>query len=101
MNTSVLLAIVATVLFTIEALIFFAIGYKAGRKDEGEQWVEKKEYYEWLLEMKKRQDFEEVKIVPKKPKKTSKKTKKIRYCDICGDEIKSGTICDKCRKVVS
>lgn len=101
MNTSVLLAIVATVLFTIEALIFFAIGYKAGRKDEGEDWAEKKEYYEWLLEMKKRQDFEEVKIVPKKSKKTSKKTKKIRYCDICGDEIKSGTICDKCRKVVS
>lgn len=97
MNTSVLLAIVATVLFTIEALIFFAIGYKAGRKDEGEEWAQKKEYYEWLLEMKKRQDFEEVKIVPKKPKKA----KKIRYCDICGDEIKTGTICDKCRRVVS
>lgn len=96
--SAMILAIGATVLFVVEALIFFAIGYKAGRKDEGEQWVEKKEYYEWLLEMKKRQDFEEVKIVPKK---TSKKHKKIRYCDICGDEIKSGTICDKCRKVVS
>jgi uncharacterized Fe-S cluster-containing radical SAM superfamily enzyme len=97
MSTAMILAIGATVLFVVEALIFFAIGYKAGRKDEGEQWVEKKEYYEWLLEMKKRQDFEEVKIVPKKPKKA----KKIRYCDICGDVIKSGTICDRCRKVVS
>ena len=94
MSTAMILAIVATLLFVAEALVFFAIGYKAGRKDEGEQWVEKKEYYEWLLEMKKRQDFEEVKIVPKK-------AKKIRYCDICGDVIKSGTICDKCRKVVS
>lgn len=96
--SAMILSIGATVLFTIEALVFFAIGYKAGRRDEGEQWVEKKEYYEWLLEMKKRQDFEEVKIVPKK---TPKKPKKIRYCDICGDEIKSGTICDKCRRVVS
>lgn len=97
MSTAVILAIVATAVFTIEALVFFAIGYKAGRRDEGEDWAQKKDYYEWLLEMKKRQDFEEVKIVPKKPKKA----KKIRYCDICGDEIKSGTICDKCRRVVS
>lgn len=97
--SAIMLAIGATVLFVVEALIFFAIGYKAGRKDEGEEWAEKKEYYEWLLEMKKRQDFEEVKIVPKK--ETPKKHKKIRYCDICGDEIKTGTICDKCRKVVS
>ena len=78
--SAMILAIGATVLFTIEALVFFAIGYKAGRRDEGEEWAQKKDYYEWLLEMKKRQDFEEVKIVPKKtpkkPKKIKMKTKK-------------------------
>lgn len=81
--------------FIIDAIIFYVMGYKAGRKDEGEEWAEKKEYYEWLLQMKKRQDFEEVKIVPKKVK-TPKKEK--LYCDICGKPIKKGALCYDCQK---
>lgn len=81
--------------FLIDAIIFYVLGYKAGRKDEGEEWAEKKEYYEWLLEMKKRQDFEEVKIVPKKPVKPKKEK---LHCDICGKVIKSGTLCYDCKK---
>jgi ribosomal protein S14 len=44
--------------------------------------------------MKKRQDFEEVKIVPKKEKP---KKEKLR-CDICGKIIKKGTLCYECQK---
>lgn len=82
--------------FIIDAIIFYVIGYKSGRKDEGEEWAEKKEYYKWLLEMKKRQDFEEVKIVP--AKKTPKEKKSRKHCDICGKVIKKGTLCYECQK---
>ena len=83
--------------FIIDAIIFYYMGYKAGRKDEGEEWAEKKDYYEWLLQMKKRQDFEEVKIVPAK-KKTPKKEKARQHCDICGKVIKKGSLCYECQK---
>lgn len=85
--------------FIVDAIIFYVMGYKAGRKDEGEEWTEKKDYYDWLLEMKKRQDFEEVKIVPKKEKPKKEKPKKEKlHCDICGKIIKKGTLCYECQK---
>lgn len=86
--------------FIINAIIFYVMGYKSGRKDEGEEWAEKKEYYEWLLQMKKRQDFEEVRFADEKPKKvkTPKKEKARKHCDICGKVIKSGSLCYECKK---
>lgn len=90
----VALVFILIVSFLVDAIIFYVIGYKSGRKDEGEEWAEKKEYYEWLLEMKKRQDFEEVKIVPKKEKPKKEKL----HCDICGKIIKSGMLCYDCKK---
>lgn len=81
--------------FIIDAIIFYVLGYKSGRKDEGIEWTEKEDYYKWLLEMKKRQDFEEVKIVPKKPVKQKKEK---LHCDICGKIIKKGTLCYECQK---
>lgn len=80
--------------FIVDAIIFYYIGYKSGRKDEGIEWSEKEDYYKWLLQMKKRQDFEEVKIVPKPAK--SKKEK--LHCDICGKVIKKGALCYDCQK---
>lgn len=81
--------------FVVNAVIFYILGYKSGRKDEGIEWAEKEDYYKWLLEMKKRQDFEEVKIVPKK---TVKQKKEKLHCDICGKVIKKGTLCYECQK---
>lgn len=80
--------------FIIDAVIFYIMGYKSGRRDEGEEWTEKKEYYEWLLQMKKRQDFEEVKIVPKPAKQKKEKL----HCEMCGKVIKKGTLCYDCQK---
>lgn len=85
--------------FLIDAIIFYVIGYKSGRKDEGEEWAEKKEYYEWLLQMKKRQDFEEVRFADEKPKKMKTPKKEKLHCDICGKVIKKGTLCYECQKV--
>lgn len=88
----------------------YIIGYKMGRRDEGEEWAEKKEYYEWLLEMKKRQDFEGVVEVKEKDlqkleqkAKGPKKEKKIvkgysATCEYCGTPIKKGSLCEECRK---
>ena len=86
--------------FIVNAIIFYVMGYKSGRKDEGEEWAEKKEYYEWLLQMKKRQDFEEVRFADEKPKKvkTPKKVKARQHCDICGKVIKTGSLCYDCKK---
>lgn len=81
--------------FVVDAVIFYVMGYKSGRKDEGIDWAEKEEYYKWLLQMKKRQDFEEVKIVPKK---TAKPKKEKPHCDICGRVIKKGSLCYDCQK---
>ena len=88
----------------------YILGYKMGRRDEGEEWAEKKEYYEWLLEMKKRQDFEGVvevkeKDLQKLEKKANgpKKEKKIvkgysATCEYCGTPIKKGSLYEECRK---
>lgn len=87
----------------------YVVGYKMGRRDEGEEWAEKKEYYEWLLEMKKRQDFEGVVEVKEKDlqklekKANLKKEKKIvkgysATCEYCGTPIKKGSLCEECRK---
>ena len=102
--------------FIIDAIIFYVMGYKSGRRDEGEEWVEKKEYYEWLLQMKKRQDFEEVRFADEKPKKKKmskterlsasdfdgdviiKPKKEKLHCDICGKVIKKGSLCYDCQK---
>lgn len=91
----VALVFILIVSFLVDAIIFYVIGYKSGRKDEGIDWAEKEDYYKWLLEMKKRQDFEEVKIVPKKP---AKQKKEKLHCDICGKIIKKGTLCYECQK---
>ena len=80
--------------FIIDAVIFYVIGYKSGRKDEGIDWAGKEDYYKWLLEMKKRQEFEEVKIVPKPVKQKKEKL----HCDICGKVIKKGTLCYDCQR---
>lgn len=86
--------------FIVDAIIFYVMGYKSGRRDEGEEWAEKKEYYEWLLQMKKRQDFEEVRFKDEKPKKvkTPKKVKARQHCEICGKVIKKGSLCYECQK---
>lgn len=88
----------------------YILGYKMGRRDEGEEWAEKKDYYEWLLEMKKRQDFEGVvevkeKDLQKLEKKANgqKKEKKIvkgysATCEYCGTPIKKGSVCPECKK---
>lgn len=104
-----------TLIFVIVGMIMlmipiYILGYKMGRRDEGEEWAEKKEYYEWLLEMKKRQDFEGVvevkeKDLQKLEKKANgpKKEKKIvkgysATCEYCGTPIKKGSLCEECRK---
>lgn len=103
-----------TLIFVCITLIILMIpvyvfGYKMGRRDEGEEWAEKKEYYEWLLEMKKRQDFEGVVEVKEKDlkklekKANGKKEKKIvkgysAICEYCGTPIKKGSLCEECRK---
>lgn len=90
--------------FIVDAIIFYVMGYKAGRKDEGEEWTEKKEYYEWLLQMKKRQDFDGVvEVKQEEVKKEPKKAKKIvkgysLTCEYCGTPIKKGSICSECKK---
>ncbi len=100
----VVVVICLIISFVVDAIIFYVLGYKAGRKDEGEEWAEKKEYYEWLLEMKKRQDFEGVVEVKKEEiKKNPKKAKKIvkgysLTCEYCGKPIKKGSICSECKK---
>lgn len=104
-----------TLIFVCVTLIIlmipvYILGYKMGRRDEGEEWAEKKEYYEWLLEMKKRQDFEGVvevkeKDLQKLEKKANgqKKDKKIvkgysATCEYCGTPIKKGSVCPECKK---
>lgn len=96
-----LVLIVGVLLFTfiVDAIIFYVLGYKSGRRDEGEEWSEKKEYYEWLLQMKKRQDFEEVRFADEKPKKVKKIVKGYSaICEYCGTPIKKGSLCEECRK---
>lgn len=96
--------IITTIVLTVVAIIFYWIGFKAGEKFEGEQWAEKKEYYEWLLEMRKRQDFEGVvEVKADEVKKSPKKAKKIVKgysitCEYCGEPIKKGSLCEECRK---
>lgn len=111
----VVLVAILLVSFIADAIIFYVLGYKSGRKDEGEEWAEKKEYYEWLLQMKKRQDFEEVRFADEKPKKKKmskterlsasdfdgdviKPKKEKLHCDICGKVIKKGALCYDCQK---
>ena len=82
----------------------YVFGFKAGERFEGEKWAEKKEYYEWLLEMRKRQDFEGVvEIKQEEIKKSPKKAKKIvkgysLTCEYCGEPIKKGSVCADCKK---
>lgn len=104
---SFIVLVIGMIMLIISVYVF---GYKMGRQDEGEEWAEKKEYYEWLLEMKKRQDFEGVvevkeKDLKKLEKKANgpKKEKKIvkgysATCEYCGTPIKKGSLCEECRK---
>ena len=100
----VVIVIFLLIAFVIDAIIFYVIGYKSGRKDEGEEWAEKKDYYEWLLEMRKRQDFEGVvEVKQEEIKKSPKKAKKIvkgysLTCEYCGEPIKKGSVCPECKK---
>ena len=90
--------------FVINAVIFYVLGYKSGRKDEGIDWAEKEDYYKWLLEMKKRQDFDGVvEVKQEEVKKSPKKAKKIvkgysLTCEYCGTPIKKGSVCPECKK---
>lgn len=96
-NELSIVLIVFVILIIADTIIFYVAGYKAGRRDEGIDWAEKEDYYKWLLEMKKRQDFEEVKIVP--AKKTPKEKKVRQRCDICGKIIKKGSLCYECQRL--
>lgn len=88
--------------FVIDAVIFYVWGYKAGRKDEGIDWAEKKDYYEWLLQMRKRQDFDGVVEVPAEKVKQKKQKKIVKgyslTCEYCGTPIKKGSVCPDCKK---
>lgn len=104
---SFIVLVIGMIMLMIPVYVF---GYKMGRRDEGEEWTEKKEYYEWLLEMKKRQDFEGVVEVKEKDLKklekkanSPKKEKKIvkgysATCEYCGVPIKKGSVCPDCKK---
>lgn len=100
----VVLVAILLVSFIADAIIFYVMGYKSGRREEGEEWAEKKEYYEWLLQMRKRQDFEGVVEVKQEDvKKSPKKQKKIvkgysLTCEYCGTPIKKGSVCPECKK---
>lgn len=88
--------------FVVDAIIFYVIGYKSGRKDEGIDWAEKEDYYKWLLEMRKRQDFEGVVEVPVEKVKQKKQKKIVKgyslTCEYCGTPIKKGSVCPECKK---
>lgn len=109
MNAQTITLIFVCVTLIILMIPIYILGYKMGRRDEGEEWAEKKEYYEWLLEMKKRQDFEGVVEVKEKDlqklekKANLKKEKKIvkgysATCEYCGTPIKKGSVCPECKK---
>lgn len=110
MSAQTITLIFVCVTMLILMIPVYILGYKMGRRDEGEEWAEKKEYYEWLLEMKKRQDFEGVvevkeKDLQKLEKKANgqKKEKKIvkgysATCEYCGTPIKKGSVCPECKK---
>lgn len=109
MSAQTITLIFICVTLIILMIPIYILGYKMGRRDEGEEWAEKKEYYEWLLEMKKRQDFEGVVEVKEKDlqklekKANPKKEKKIvkgysATCEYCGTPIKKGSVCPECKK---
>ena len=94
--------VIVTICLLVDFVIAYWFGFKAGQKAEGELWAEKKEYYEWLLQMRKRQDFEGVVEVPAekvKPKKAKKIIKGYSAtCEFCGEPIKKGSVCAECKK---
>lgn len=96
--------VVAVILLAVGVVLAYWFGFKAGQKSEGELWAEKKDYYEWLLEMRKRQDFEGVvEVKQEEIKKEPKKAKKIvkgysLTCEYCGTPIKKGSVCPECKK---
>ncbi len=96
--------VVAVILLAVGVVLAYWFGFKAGQKAEGELWAEKKEYYDWLLEMRKRQDFEGVvEVKQEEVKKEPKKAKKIvkgysLTCEYCGTPIKKGSVCPECKK---
>lgn len=109
MSAQTIALIFVCITLIILMIPIYILGYKMGRRDEGEEWAEKKEYYEWLLEMKKRQDFEGVVEVKEKDlqklekKANPKKEKKIvkgysATCEYCGTPIKKGSVCPECKK---
>lgn len=96
--------VVTVILLAVGVVLAYWFGFKSGQKAEGELWAEKKEYYDWLLEMRKRQDFEGVvEVKQEEIKKEPKKAKKIvkgysLTCEYCGTPIKKGSVCPECKK---
>ena len=94
--------ILKVVLFAIVILLVifgaFVGGYKLGKKDEALTWVEKEDYYKWLLEVEKKKEW----LEEEKPK-AAKPNKKIvkgysKTCEFCGAPIKKGAVCAECKK---
>ena len=102
-NLGYFIILVIACLLVVFAVAYW-LGFKSGQKAEGELWAEKKDYYEWLLEMRKRQDFDGVvEVKEEEVKKSPKKAKKIvkgysLTCEYCGEPIKKGSVCPECKK---
>ena len=94
--------ILVTICLLADFVIAYWLGFKSGQKAEGELWAEKKDYYEWLLQMRKRQDFEGVVEVPVEKVKQKKAKKIVKgyslTCEYCGTPIKKGSVCPECKK---
>lgn len=50
--------VIGIVIFNVGIFLGFLWGYKHGEKDAYLEFVEKEEYYNWLLETKKRKEFD-------------------------------------------
>ena len=82
----------------IDIFIAFIVGYNLGMKDEALTWVEKEDYYKWLLEVENKKEW----LEEEKPK-AAKPNKKIvkgysKTCEYCGAPIKKGAVCADCKK---
>ena len=82
----------------IDIFIAFIVGYNLGMKDEALTWIEKEEYYKWLLDVEKKKEW----LEEEKPK-AAKPNKKIvkgysKTCEFCGAPIKKGAVCADCKK---
>lgn len=54
----ILMVICMCGLSIVVAILGIVCGYHMGHKDAYMEWLEKEEYYDWLIEMKKKEDGE-------------------------------------------